>query len=122
MKLGTLIQALPAMQKLAGENLTPKTLYWTNKLLSRLEKDVDFFGQERSKLLKQYGEETEPDKWRVKPENIEAFEAAMKEIVDIDIEADFKVVKIPTTEKISLSYNDLRLLEGLAELNLVEEE
>ena len=122
MKLGTVVQALPALQKLAGENLTPKVLYWTNKLMARLEKEIDFFSTERGKLLKQYGEEVEPDKWKVKPENIEAFEAAMKEIVDIDIEADFKVVKIPTTEKISLSYNDLRLLEGLAELDLVEEE
>jgi len=122
MKLGTVVQALPALQKLAGENLTPKVLYWTNKLLTRLEKEIDFFSTERGKLLKQYGEEVEPDKWRVKPENIEAFEAAMKEVVDIDIEADFKVVKIPTTEKISLSYNDLRLLEGFAELDLIEEE
>lgn len=121
MKIGNVVTGLPALQKLAGESLTPKTLYWVSKLLSKLDKDIDFFSTERNKLVQEYGDEVEDGKFQVKPENRPDFERRMNELLDIEIEGDFKPVKLPTSEHITLSYNDLRMLEGFVELDLIDE-
>ena len=123
MKLESVVQALPAMQRLANESLTPKTLYWVSKLLNHMEKELEFFNAERNKLFQKYGEESEAEegKLKIKKENTEAFESAMKAVLAVEIDNDFKAVHIPTTEKITLSYNDLHLLNGFIELEFIEE-
>ena len=116
MKLGKVVNALPALQKLANENLTPKTLYWVSKLLRKLEKEIDVFNTSRTKLLKDLGKEIEPGKYKIPDDNIPEFENRFNELMDIDIEETFNIVKIPTTEDIKLSYNDLQALDGFIEL------
>lgn len=122
MKLDNVINAVPALQKLASESLTPKTLYWVSKLLSKLEKDVDFFNAERNKLVQEFGAEIEPGKWKVREEQFSDFECRMGDLLNVEIDADFKVVQLPTSENIKLSYNDLRLLDGFVELALVDDD
>ena len=121
MKLGKIVDALPALQKLGGENLTPKTLYWVSKLLSKLDDELSFYNKEHDKIIQELGSEVEDGKWQIPPENRPEFARRMTELVNIEIDGDFKVVKIPLTEQISLSYADIRLLEGLVELDLPEE-
>lgn len=121
MKMGKLVEALPALQKLAAAELTPKTLYWVSKLLSKIDKELAFFNEQRDKALAELGTEVEPDQWKIDPENRPAFEERMTELANIDIDEVFKVVKLPMSENVSLSYNDLRSLEGLVELDFVEE-
>lgn len=121
MKMGKLVEALPALQKLAAAELTPKTLYWVNKLMSKIDKELAFFNEQRDKALAELGTEIEPNKWKIAPENRSAFEERMMELANIDIEESFKVVKLPMSENVSLSYNDLKSLEGLVELDFVEE-
>lgn len=121
MKMGKLVEALPALQKLAAAELTPKTLYWVSKLLSKIDKELAFFNEQRDKALAELGTEVEPDQWKIDPENRPSFEERMTELANIDIDEVFKVVKLPMSENVSLSYNDLRSLEGLVELDFVEE-
>lgn len=121
MKLRKVVNALPALQKLAGENLTPKTLYWVSKLLSKLDKEIEFFNSTRNKLVADLGEEVD-GKIQVAAENIPIFQKKIAEILDIDIEAEFSAAKIPTTENLKMSYNDLCLLDGFVELEFVDEE
>lgn len=122
MKLGELINATPALQKLAEANLTPKTLYWISKLLSKADKELAFYNEQSMKILQELGTEVEPGKWKIEPENREAVEARMRELADIDIDDDFKTVKLPMYENVSLSYKDLKTLEGLVELDYEESE
>ena len=122
MKLGKIVDALPALQKLGGENLTPKTLYWVSKLLSKLDDELSFYNKEHDKIIQELGSEVEGGKWQIPPENSPEFARRLTELANIEIDGDFKVVKIPLTEQISLSYADIRLLEGLVELDLPEEE
>ena len=121
MKMGKIVEALPALQKLAGADLTPKTLYWVSKLMSKLDKELAFFNEQQAKILQELGTELEGGKWKLPPENRAAFEERMTELANIEIEDDFKVVKLPMTENVSLSYNDIKMLEGLVELDFVEE-
>ena len=122
MKLGNVVNALPALQKLAGENLTPKTLYWVGKTLSKLDGEINFFNEERAKIAKELGNEVETDKWEIPVENRPEFERRMVDLLNVEIEAEFKVVKLPVTENIRLSYNDLRMLDGFVELELAEDD
>lgn len=121
MKMGKIVEALPALQKLAGADLTPKTLYWVSKIMSKLDKELAFFNEQQAKILQALGTELEGGKWKLPPENRATFEERMMELANIEIEGDFKVVKLPMTENVSLSYNDMKMLEGLVELDFVEE-
>jgi len=121
MKMGKLVEALPALQKLAAAELTPKTLYWISKLMSKIDKELAFFNEQRDKALAELGTEIEPGKWKIDPDKRSAFEERMTELANIEIDETLKVVKLPMTENVSLSYNDLRSLEGLVELDFVED-
>jgi len=116
MKLGNVVTSLPALQKLAAETLTPKTLYRVSKLLSKLDGEVSFFNDERAKIFKELGKERENDQWEIAAENREEYEKKMNDLLNVDIETDFKVVQIPVSETMKMSYNDLRMLDGFVEL------
>ena len=113
MKMGKLVEALPALQKLAAAELTPKTLYWVSKLMSKIDKELAFFNEQRDKALAELGTEIETGKWKIDPDKRSVFEERMTELANIEIDETLKVVKLPMTENVSLSYNDLRSLEGL---------
>lgn len=121
MKMGKLVEALPALQKLAAAELTPKTLYWVSKLMSKIDKELAFFNEQRDKALAELGTEIETGKWKIDPDKRSVFEERMTELANIEIDETLKVVKLPMTENVSLSYNDLRSLEGLVELDFVED-
>ena len=121
MKLGTVVNAVPALQKLAGENLTPKTLYWVSKLLSKLDTEIDFYNEERRKIVTDLGKEVETEKWEIPADNREEFNRRMTDLLNVDIDVEFKVVQIPTSEELKLCCNDIRLMDGFVELVLVDD-
>ena len=114
MKLGTIVTAVPALQKVSGADLSPKTLYKVSKLLSKCDKELDFFNSRKNALVKQYGHQVgNTDEYRVDDENRAVFISKMNEILDIDVEGEISPVVIPQDENIKLSYDDLRLLDDL---------
>lgn len=117
MKLGTVINALPSLQKLAAEDLTVKTLYKVNKLMQRLDKEIDFFNLERNKIIEELCKKEEGTKYLIPENNREEVDKRLKDLSDIDIDPDIDPIKISIDENIRLSYNDLRLLEGMIELS-----
>lgn len=119
--LGAIVKGLPILHRLANEPMSLKTLYWTNKLLRRLEKEIAFFNDKQGEIVRELGEQTEDGKWRINGEHTADFERRMQELISIEIDDDFKAARIPTTETISLSYNDLCTLDGLIELYDTEE-
>ena len=120
MKLSNIVNAVPALQKLAGTNLSPKTLYWISKLMGKVDRELAFFNAEREKAIRELGKEMENGKWEISAENREALDRRIADLLDIDIDDDFKVAKIPTSENITMSYTELKTLEGLVELELEE--
>ena len=122
MKLGTIVTAVPALQKISAADLTPKTLYKTSKLLSKCEKELDFFNKSKNALIMQYGHKIDDtDEYRVDDENKAVFVEKLNEILDIDVEGEFVPVVIPQSENIKLSYDDLRLLDGLITIEELDE-
>lgn len=122
MKLGKIAAAAGALQKLAGEALTPRTLYRVSRLVSRAEKELEFYNTARDKIVKTYGEHVKDAEYRIPGEKRAEFEVKMRELDEIEIEGEIQTVRIPLDENIRLSCNDLRLLEGLVELEDEENE
>lgn len=118
MKLGEIIGALPALQKLAAEKLTAKALYRVSKTLSRLDKEIGFFNTERCKIVEELGEKVKDKEgaYEIPAANREEFNKRIKELSDIEIDPPIAIIKLTTSEDICLSYNDLRMLEGIVEL------
>lgn len=117
MTLGKLVDALPALQKLAAADLTPRTLYRVSKLLSQIDKELAFFNGQRDKILADLGREIEPEKWQIDPPNRDAFAARMADLARVEIDDPPRLVTIPLSERLNLSYNDLMSLQGLIELD-----
>ena len=55
MLLKEIVSAVPALGKLAAANLRLKTAYELKKTADILQKEVDFFEQERRKIVEKYG-------------------------------------------------------------------
>ena len=113
MKLGKIINALPALQKLAGEDLTIKTLYRVSKLMQRLEKEIDFFNAERNKAIEELCVKEKGAQCKIPEENREALDKRLEDLSNLDIEPEIEPTKISSDENMRLSYNDLKALEGL---------
>ena len=122
MKLGQILQARSALNKLAESELSPKYLYKVSKMLSKVNKELEFIDENRNKLIQELGCEVKEGEWKVKDENLQEFIKRFNEFLDIDAETDITVVQIPTTENIRLSFKDLDLLNGFIELQELDEE
>ncbi len=122
MKLGRIVNAVPALQKVASTDLSLSVLYRVGRLMDSLEKQLDFYNEQRDTALAKYGTETEtePGRWLIASENLPAYEARMAELLDVEVD-DVSPVRIPVCENLRLSYNDLSALQGFVELEGAEE-
>lgn len=121
MKLKNIVEALPALQKLASEDLTIKTLYKVKKLMERLDKEIEFYNSERNKAIEQLCKQEDGTKYIIPDENREALNNRLQELLDVTVEPPIEPLVIFTGENIRLSYKDLKALEGIVELcNITE--
>ena len=111
MKIIQVVNALPSLQKLAGQELSTKNLYKISKLFGNLESEIAFYNEQKSKILAKYcdvvGNQYVPQK-----ENEANLNKELGELLEIEIESDIKEVVLDINENIKLSYNDLVALQG----------
>lgn len=120
MKMAEIITAVPALQKLADEQLTLRTLYKVNRLLSSLEQEITFYNSERLKIIESLGHNIQGDKWSIPEGKQEEYQKRMAELLNLEIDTDITPVMLPTSEPIQMSYNDVKALKGFVELDDVE--
>ena len=111
MKFRQVIDALPSLQKLAGQDLSIKKLYKISKLLGSLENEIAFYNEQRGKILTQYCDIV-GNQYVPRAEDEAQLSIAMNELLDTDIECEIKEVVLGIDENIKLSYNDLVALKG----------
>ena len=111
MKIKQVVEALPSLQKLSGQDLSIKKLYKVSKLLGSLDNEIAFYNDQKSKILSRYcdivGNQYVPRK-----EDVEKLNAELGELLDTDIECEINEVVLGIDENIKWSYNDLVLLKG----------
>lgn len=122
MKMHQLVDASPVLRKIAGQEVSLKTLYNIEKALSKLDHELKFYDNRRMELMKAYCEYRE-EKYTPKEECADEFNRKFGELLNLDIELrDFKKAKIPSGEPIRLSYRELQLVRDFIEIEWEDED
>lgn len=116
MKMVNIVNAQPALEKIASVDLPLKLLYSLTKLMEKLEREMRFFNDERDKLIIKYGEQEEDGTFRIPGDKVAEFQLHASELADIDVEWDIAPIVLPLIDDLKLSYHELKMLEGFIEL------
>ena len=115
MKIIQVVNALPSLQKLAGQDMSIQKLYKISKLLGNLDKEIAFYNEQRSRILSQYCD-IEGNQYVPKAEFATKLNAELDELLNTEIECDINEVVIGTNEDVRLSYNDLMALQNFVRI------
>ena len=121
MKMKELVDALPSIRKIAGQDLSAKTLYRVSLLLDRFEGQLRAYDETRNKLIEKYCDTAE-GKVIPKKGSESDFEREMLELLDMELDmANVKPVEIPADEDFRISYSDLCAMNGFIKIKFDEE-
>ena len=109
-QLKRIISAIGALGKLSATDLPLKTAYNVKKSIDLLQKEVDFFNQERKKLLEKYGAENEDGSFTLREDALLDAQRSMEELLAMEVAPDIPAVSIPLDDGIQLSANDIEAL------------
>ncbi len=109
-QLKRIISAIGALGKLSATDLPLKTAYNVKKSIDLLQKEVDFFNQERKKLLEKYGTENEDGSFTLREDTLLDAQRSMEELLAMEVAPDITAVSIPLDDGIRLSANDIEAL------------
>ncbi len=105
-----IVLAIPALAKLTTCSLNIRSAYKLKKSVESLQKEADFFSEERRKIIQKYSRTDEQGAIVLDSEKEQKAVAAMEELLDMEVTPEAAVVEIPITEDITLSVNDIELL------------
>lgn len=120
MKLGKIVEAFPALQKVGMQDLSMKTLYRVSNIMREVQPHLDFYNEQHRKIIEKYCT-PHNNEYRLIPENRDEFEAAMSELLNLDVDMSVDAAIIPEDEGLKLSYSDMCALEGLIKIQFNEE-
>ena len=109
-QLKQVIGAISALGKLSATELPLKTAYNVKKSVDLLQKEVDFFNQERKKLMEKYGAENEDGSFTLREDTLADAQQSMDELLAMEVAPDIQVLSIPMDDGIRLSANDIEAL------------
>ena len=122
MQLKEIVSAVPALSKLASANLRLKTAYELKKTADILQKEVDFFEQERRKIVEKYGAVREDGAVLIPAEQRAQADEEYARLLSMEVQPDFSRLQISVSEDAKLSVNDLAALAPFADFIEHEEE
>lgn len=111
MKIMQVVNALPALQKLAKQDMSLKKIYKISKLLGNLDSEIAFYNEQRGKILAKYCDIV-GNQYVPRAEDEAALNAELGELLNTEIDENIVEVVISCDEDVKLSYNDLVALEG----------
>lgn len=113
------VQAAFRSGKLSTLAVRPKIAFHLLRLLRKIEDELGNYEKARISAFKQYGEEYEEggqQMVRVKPENLESFQAAMKELDATEVSFDFDKLTLADLGDAQLTAQDIWALEPFLEV------
>ena len=122
MQLKEIVSAVPALGKLAAANLRLKTAYELKKTADILQKEVDFFEQERRKIVEKYGTVREDGAVLIPAEQRAQADEEYARLLSMEVQPDFSRLQISISEEAKLAVNDLAALAPFADFIEHEEE
>ena len=117
--LKTIVLAIPALSKLAAEDIRLQLAYRLKKNIAELQREADFFGEQRIKILEKYGVADESGNYTFEGDNEQKAIAELDELLDLEVEPVIDPIDIPITEDLKISVNDMGMVEAF--INFTEE-
>lgn len=98
------------LRKLANLDMALKTSYWVNKLIQRLEPEINQFQKSRNELFAKYGEENDEKLLEIPEEKRSEADAELNELLEQEISVDIDKIAL-SEDLVGISANDIRLLD-----------
>lgn len=106
-QLRTIISAVPALSKVSAGDLSLHLAYRLKKVMGELQKEADFFAEQRHKIFEKYGTPGNDGNYTFDGENESAAITELEALLDMEVEPDIPVICIPVSEGLRLSVNDI---------------
>lgn len=97
-KIESIINSVEVLKKITNAEIPIQTSYYIAKNIEKIEKELEFFEKERTKIVKKYGEKKEDgelivsENGNVNIVDVENFNKEMQELNSLEVELD--IVKI----------------------------
>lgn len=122
MKMQKLVEASPALRKLAGKELPLKVAYELSRMIKKMDEHLSFHDEKWQGMLEEHCTEKE-GRWYPKSD-ADGAELNRKRRELLELEADtgeIRPVVIPAGVNVDISAADLLLLEDFVEIHFEEE-
>lgn len=110
-----IVIAIPALSKLSAGDLSLRLAYRLKRSIDAIQKEADFFSQQRTKILDKYGSPTENGEYTFNEGQEEKAVSELEELLDLEVALDIPVMAIPITEELRLSVNDMEMMAPFVE-------
>lgn len=111
----SIVLAIPALSKLAAGDLSLRLAYRLKRSIDAIQKEADFFSQQRQKIFDKYGTPNESGEYTFEDGQEEKVITELGELLDMEIVLDIPVMVIPITEDLRLSVNDMETMAPFVE-------
>ena len=89
-RLKDIILAVPALSKLSAGDLQLRLAYKLKRMISALQKEADFFAEQRQKIFEKYGTAKEDSTYDFSEENEPKAAAELDELLEMEVMPDVK--------------------------------
>ena len=110
-----IVLAIPALSKLSAGDLSLRLAYRLKRSIDAIQKEADFFSQQRIKILEKYGTPNKNGDYTFAEGQEEKAIAELDELLELEVTLDISVMEIPITEELRLSVNDLEAMAPFVE-------
>ena len=117
--LKAIVLAIPALSKLSGEDLSLRLAYRLRKNIAELQREADFFSEQRIKILDKHGTADENGNYTFEGDNEQKAITELEDLLNMEVELVIDPIDIPITEDLKISVNDMGMIEAF--INFTEE-
>jgi hypothetical protein len=110
MVLRQVIEAIPALNKLADTELDIKSAYKVSKILSALKDEVEFFNLSKQKIIEKYGNVNDDGSVDYAPGKQAEAQKEFSELINLEVQTEIEKIEL-SAEGIKLTANDILALE-----------
>lgn len=111
----SIVLAIPALSKLAAGDLSLRLAYRLKRNIDNIQKEADFFSQQRQKILEKHGTPDGNGGYTFEDGQDEKVIAELDELLELEVTLDISVMEIPITEELRLSVNDMEAMSPFVE-------
>lgn len=121
MKLGEIMTAIPSLNKVLNSDLSLPILNRVEKIWDALQRDIKFFNDEQMKIINKNNGIIKGEEFKIPPENIDNFNKDIIELLNTDVDVEFKHLFIDGDfENIRMKHIDRQQLKSFISIKFKE--